>query len=49
MLEEMLDDLRYALRMLAKTPVPTGAALLSLALGLGANSALFALIKAVFL
>src|SRR5882724_738294 len=49
MLDEMLDDLRYALRMLAKTPIPTGAALLSLALGLGANSAIFALLKAVFL
>jgi predicted permease len=45
----MLDDLRYALRMLVKSPITTGAALLSLALGLGANSAIFALIKAVFL
>jgi len=45
----MLDDLRYAVRMLAKTPVSTGAALLSLVLGIGANTAIFALVKAVFL
>ena len=45
----MLADLRYALRMLAKTPISTGAALLSLVLGIGANTAIFALVKAVFL
>jgi len=47
--ERRVADLRWAVRSLRRTPTTSAIAILSLALGIGANTAIFSMINALLL
>lgn len=46
--QELVNDLRYSIRMLLKNPGFTAVAVLTLGLGISANTSIFAMISAIF-
>ena len=49
LIENLVRDLRFGVRVLARTPVFTAVAVLSLAIGIGATTAVFSLVDVVLL
>ena len=45
----LIRDTRFALRMLGRRPLITAVAIVSLALGIGANTTIFTIVNALFL